>query len=77
MCPVCLAMSGLYNADGVSAGAVTTFWPPSCCASDPNRPHRQPFHRNRRRRPCSDGRSCRHRWRGPPSCCSMKERNND
>ena len=76
MCPVCLAMSGLYNADGVSAGAVTTFWPPSCCASDPNRPHRQPFHRNRRRRPC-DGRSCRHRWRGPPSCCSMKERNND
>ena len=25
MCPVCLAMSGLYNADGVSAGAVTTF----------------------------------------------------
>ena len=25
MCPVCLAMSGLYVAGGVSAGAVTTF----------------------------------------------------
>jgi hypothetical protein len=25
MCPVCLAASGLYVADGVSAGAVTTF----------------------------------------------------
>ena len=24
MCPVCLAMSGLYVANGVSAGAVTT-----------------------------------------------------
>jgi hypothetical protein len=25
MCPVCLAMSGLYVAGGVSAGTVTTF----------------------------------------------------
>ena len=25
MCPVCLAVSGLYVAGGVSAGAVTTF----------------------------------------------------
>jgi hypothetical protein len=25
MCPVCLAMTGLYVAGGVSAGAVTTF----------------------------------------------------
>jgi hypothetical protein len=25
MCPVCLALSGLYFAGGVSAGALTTF----------------------------------------------------
>jgi hypothetical protein len=25
MCPMCLALSGLYVAGGVSAGAVTTF----------------------------------------------------
>ena len=40
MCRVCLALSGLYIAGEVSAGAVTTFWPPSCCASDPKQPHR-------------------------------------
>ena len=40
MCPVCLALSDLYVAGGVSAAAVTTFLAPSCCARDPNRPHR-------------------------------------
>ena len=34
MCPVCLATVGLYVAGGASAGGITTYWPPDCCADD-------------------------------------------
>jgi hypothetical protein len=40
MCPACLALSGLYIAGEVSAGAATTFLPTKFCASDPKEPHR-------------------------------------
>ena len=57
MCPVCLAMSGLYVAGGVSAGAVTTFLATKLLRKRPEPTASTHFHRKRRRRPCSDRRS--------------------
>ena len=78
MCPVCLAMSGLYNADGVSAGAVTTFLATKLLRKrpEPTASTTLPPKQKETTMAATDDRVV-HRWRGPPSCCSMKERNND
>jgi hypothetical protein len=41
MCPVCLALSGLYVTGGVSACAVTTFSAAKLLHKRPDRPHRR------------------------------------